>query len=152
MLWADTTAGLLKIRNAANSAWITIGTLASPNLGITSFKMGTFTRDVSVASGTTTFAHGGGIAPKAVVFFGSSTTATATWGAGIVGGAAQMSYKRSDEANFRSRAGSAVGFFVDGANIQEGNPTSADATNVTMTWTKTGAPTGTLNVDWFALF
>lgn len=28
MLWADTTTGLLKIRNAANSAWITIGQLA----------------------------------------------------------------------------------------------------------------------------
>jgi hypothetical protein len=27
--WADTTTGLLKIRNAANSAWVTIGTLAS---------------------------------------------------------------------------------------------------------------------------
>ena len=32
--WADTTTGLLKIRNAANSAWITVGTLASANLGL----------------------------------------------------------------------------------------------------------------------
>lgn len=31
--WADTTTGLLKIRNAANSAWITVGTLASTLLG-----------------------------------------------------------------------------------------------------------------------
>jgi len=31
--WADTTTGLLKLRNAANSAWITVGTLASANLG-----------------------------------------------------------------------------------------------------------------------
>lgn len=34
MLWADTGTGLLKIRNAANSAWITVGTLASTNLGL----------------------------------------------------------------------------------------------------------------------
>lgn len=34
MLWADTTTGLLKIRNAADSAWITVGTLASANLGL----------------------------------------------------------------------------------------------------------------------
>jgi hypothetical protein len=34
MMWPDTTTGLLKIRNAANSAWITIGTLASANLGL----------------------------------------------------------------------------------------------------------------------
>lgn len=32
--WADTTTGLLKIRNAANSGWITVGTLASTNLGL----------------------------------------------------------------------------------------------------------------------
>lgn len=33
-LWADTTTGLLKIRNAANSAWVSIGTLASTGLGL----------------------------------------------------------------------------------------------------------------------
>lgn len=32
--WADTTTGLLKIRNAANSAWITIGPLATAYLGL----------------------------------------------------------------------------------------------------------------------
>ena len=34
MWWADTTTGLLKIRNAANTSWITVGTLASTNLGL----------------------------------------------------------------------------------------------------------------------
>jgi hypothetical protein len=34
--WADTTTGLLKVRNAANSAWVTVGTLASANLGLLS--------------------------------------------------------------------------------------------------------------------
>lgn len=32
--WADTTTGLLKVRNAANNAWITVGTLADTNLGL----------------------------------------------------------------------------------------------------------------------
>jgi hypothetical protein len=32
--WPDTTTGLLKIRNAANNAWVTVGTLASANLGL----------------------------------------------------------------------------------------------------------------------
>jgi hypothetical protein len=32
--WADTTTGLLKIRNAANNAWVTVGTLADANLGL----------------------------------------------------------------------------------------------------------------------
>ena len=50
--WADTTTGLLKQRNAANSAWITIGTLASTNLGLASLTGATFTGDVIL--GTTT--------------------------------------------------------------------------------------------------
>lgn len=33
-LWADTTTGLLKIRNAVNNAWIIVGTLASAYLGL----------------------------------------------------------------------------------------------------------------------
>ena len=46
--WADTTTGLLKLRNAANSAWITIGTLADTNLGLATAASPTFT-------GTSTF-------------------------------------------------------------------------------------------------
>ena len=41
--WADTTAGLLKLRNAANNAWITIGTLADVNLGLLAQSGGTLT-------------------------------------------------------------------------------------------------------------
>lgn len=41
--WADTTTGLFKIRNAANNAWITIGTLADVNLGLLSLAGGTLT-------------------------------------------------------------------------------------------------------------
>ena len=41
--WADTTTGLLKLRNAANSAWVTVGTLASTNLGLATLASPTFT-------------------------------------------------------------------------------------------------------------
>ena len=50
--WADTTTGLLKIRNSANSAFVTVGTLASTNLGLASLAGATFTGDVIL--GTTT--------------------------------------------------------------------------------------------------
>lgn len=43
MLWADTTNDLLKIRNAANSAWISLGTLSATNLGNLSTSGGTLT-------------------------------------------------------------------------------------------------------------
>lgn len=38
--WADTTTGLLKLRNAANTAWITVGTLATTNLGLVASPAG----------------------------------------------------------------------------------------------------------------
>ncbi len=47
--WADTTTGLLKLRNAANSAWITIGTLASANLGLATLASPSFTGTASFA-------------------------------------------------------------------------------------------------------
>ena len=50
--WADTTTGLLKIRNSANSAWVTIGTLASTNLGLLSLAGGTMTGVLAVTAGT----------------------------------------------------------------------------------------------------
>ena len=52
MWWPDTTTGLLKQRNAANSAWITIGTLASANLGLLSLAGGTMTGVLAVTAGT----------------------------------------------------------------------------------------------------
>lgn len=50
--WPDTTTGLLKIRNAANSAWVTVGTLASTNLGLASLAGATFTGNVILATTT----------------------------------------------------------------------------------------------------
>ena len=44
--WADTNTGLLKQRNAANNAWIEIGTLASANLGLAKSASPTFTGEV----------------------------------------------------------------------------------------------------------
>jgi len=59
-LWADATTGLLKIRNAANNAWITVGTMASTNLGLLALSGGSLTgalnlaKGSDIASGTTT--------------------------------------------------------------------------------------------------
>jgi len=50
--WADTTTGLLKIRNAANSAWVTVGTLATTNLGLAPLASPTFTGTVTAPTFT----------------------------------------------------------------------------------------------------
>jgi hypothetical protein len=51
MLWADTTAGQLKQRNAANNAWVVIGTLGSTNLGLATLASPTFTGTVTIPAG-----------------------------------------------------------------------------------------------------
>jgi hypothetical protein len=48
MPWADTTAGLLKIRNAANNGWITVGTLADANLGLLPTTGGVLTGNLTL--------------------------------------------------------------------------------------------------------
>lgn len=50
--WADTTTGLLKLRNAANSGWVTIGSLSLVNLGLASLSGATFTGALLAAVGT----------------------------------------------------------------------------------------------------
>jgi len=50
--WANTTTGSLLIRNSANNAWLTVGTLADANLGLAALAGATFTGDVIL--GTTT--------------------------------------------------------------------------------------------------
>ena len=49
--WADTSAGVLKQRNAADNAWITIGTLGSTNLGLLALTGGTLTGALNEAQG-----------------------------------------------------------------------------------------------------
>ncbi len=61
MLWADTTAGQLKQRNAANSGWIVLGTLGSANLGL-------------LPSGGTLTAALGSAATPGVTFTGDTDT------------------------------------------------------------------------------
>ena len=47
--WADTTNGQLKLRNAANSAWVVVGTLADTNLGLATLASPSFTGTVTSA-------------------------------------------------------------------------------------------------------
>jgi hypothetical protein len=59
--WADTTTGLLKIRNAANNGWVTVGTLASANLGL-------------LSSGSTITAALGNASTPGITFTGDTNT------------------------------------------------------------------------------
>ena len=47
MLWADTTNNLLKVRNGANNAWISLGSINATNLGLAAVASPTFTGTVT---------------------------------------------------------------------------------------------------------
>jgi len=68
MWWADTTNGQLKLRNAANSAWIVVGTLASANLGLAPLASPSFT-------GTATFAGNINMSGTGAIDVAAGTTA-----------------------------------------------------------------------------
>jgi hypothetical protein len=84
--WADTTTGLLKIRNAANNAWITVGTLASTNLGL-------------LASGGTLVSALGSASTPGITFTGDLNTGIYSPGADQVSIATGGSDRVSVDAN-----------------------------------------------------
>ena len=65
MLWADTTNTLLKQRNAANSAWITVGTLDATNLGLLALTGGTLTGALTMSGKPLLLAKGAAVASGA---------------------------------------------------------------------------------------
>lgn len=73
MLWADTSAGQLKIRNAANNAWVVIGTLGTANLGL-----------VPASGGSQLNALGSATAPS-YAFSGDTNTGVFSPAADVVG-------------------------------------------------------------------
>ena len=52
MWWADTSNDALKIRNAADDGFVTVGTLSATNLGLATLASPTFTGNVGIPAGT----------------------------------------------------------------------------------------------------
>jgi hypothetical protein len=116
--WADTTTGLLKIRNAANSAWVTIGTLASANLGLLPLAGGTMTGVLAVTAGTA--------ALPGIAVSGDTNTGIYSPGADQIGiatgGTSRIVVDASGNVNIDSNT-----FYVDAANNRVGIGTTSPA-------------------------
>ena len=52
MWWADTSNNALKIRNAADDGFVTVGTLSATNLGLATTASPTFTGNIGIPAGT----------------------------------------------------------------------------------------------------
>lgn len=142
--WADTTTGLLKIRNAANSGWITVGTLADAYLGLLPLSGGTLT-------GLLTFKKGADIASAATVnltaatgnllhISGTTATSAVTMNSGqvmllIADAAWPLTYHATNNkinsggANVTLAAGDMVLYHSDGTTVR-GYIIKADGTAV----------------------
>lgn len=116
MLWADTANNLLKIRNAANSAWVSIGSLSAANLGLLALSGGTLTGALLVALGT--------VGAPGISFTGDANTGIYSSGADIMGlVAAGVEYLRVSSAGVDLLGTGAVKVPV-GTTGQQPSPTN----------------------------
>jgi hypothetical protein len=112
-------------------------------------KTGNFTRDTSLASGTQAIT-GVGFQPKVIIFFGGEgSTDEMSWG--WSDGTSHTAWA-SDGANYGPRTGAAIADLQNSSiDMYEGSVQSMDADGFTISWTKTGSPTGTININYLAL-
>ena len=138
----DTSSSLLKIRNAANNAYITIGNVATTNLGLAALAGSTFTGKVihnytsslTIPSGTTAQRDG---TPAVGMFRHNSTLNqfegynNGAWGA--IGGGAGATGGGSDEVFFESDQAATTSYSISaGKNAHTVSPTINSGVTITV--------------------
>lgn len=134
MWWPDTTTGLLKQRNAANSAWITIGTMATTNLALLALTGGTLTGALTIDKGSTGD-HGiigntlKGHLTENGTSFGLLHASTIAGGTGVsfTATTAALQVAGTSVLTVTSSGGTFVGNFTGATSIQTGTGTGATA-------------------------
>lgn len=122
------------------------------NISGTRFKIGTFTRDVSLASGTQAIT-GVGFQPKAVlflVFIGS--TSQMSIGIDTDTEMCVIADQHGTSANtWTGLTTMSILLIVNASNYYQGNVNSFDSDGFTINWTKNNSPTGTASIYFLAL-
>jgi len=139
-----TTANLALV--SANIGTLTAGTSSNASAlhkHSSSYKLLTY--DMSTASGTSAIAHGLGVTPRIVKITSYSAIGAAvkSWSIGSYDGTTTQS-NTIDLSHTATETSSTYAVKVgrlDSANYQTAT-VAYDGTNVTLTWTKTGTPTG----------
>lgn len=131
------------------------------------YTNGVTTYDLTTASGTQTIAHGLGMSPKYIRVtwvFSISNSATLTnrfYGYGVYNGTTISSINGGTQpggggsaANYNtSTSNSAIILYSQGGGSTDQSQTAVptfDSTNISLTWTKAGTPTGTILIMWEA--
>lgn len=131
--------------------------LLSPISSITGLSNGATSRDLSTASGTQTIAHGLGVAPRKVdlfVKFGRGTTtpelaeSKGQWVSGYEN-CIFSNFVQGSAPTFSTNTTS-VYIVANGGTWTYSGLVTVDATNITITWTKGGSPSGSAIILWEA--
>lgn len=115
-----------------------------------SFKVSNFSRDTSLATGTQAVT-GVGFKPRAIIFLavqGSTKEMSVGFSDGSSHGAL---YQTSTAGTFSAASSAIVDDQTSGSDSYLGTVASFDADGFTISWTRTGAPTGTLTIYYLAL-
>lgn len=144
------------VYDSAVSAFVLVSLTAGVPAG--GFSSGTTTKDASDASAAQTIAHGLGVAPKFVRIKALSTV-TSSIGAPVFIAEANTVYNGSTQSSLSNYLtsgpayASSTTFRLNATANSTDNSVgvvTVDATNITITWTKTGSPVGIYTLLWEA--
>jgi hypothetical protein len=135
---AKGTANFKKFMNAA-------GTAPEWAAGV---KVGTFTRDLTAASGDVSYS-GVGFKPSAIIFLANKTSnPEASWGFST--GAVNYTTYYRGTGIIGNNSNACIMLTPDATNIQHALVKTLDAHGFTLTWTKVNSPTGTGTIFYLA--
>ena len=154
--WIGNDAGTPKLsigNSAGNRVTWDGSTLTIVGAPVITYANGTATKNINDASATQNIAHGLGVVPKKVYINGKVASAASICVSDTVYTSSQASnYVFCETGSGTVEAGGARFSFTSssvGADDSTGVVTT-DATNIIITWTKTGNPTGTAYLIWEA--
>jgi len=135
--YVRTGGGTNTFRQYLNSKWNTVG--GSPSMAVT-----TSSRDMTIASGTATYAHNLGTIPKKVQFSAVDVASSYNFSEGAWDGSTNRAVVGG------TVSGAVSSYCIDiyqgaGTDHYRGAVTSVDDTNITITWSKVGTPSGTMS-------
>lgn len=139
-LWGDTLAGLLKQRNAANSAWVTIGTLGVANWGLATLASPSFT-------GTVTFGGSADFTGTGYIDIPAGTTAQrpGSPSSGMIRFNTTLNqYEGYNGTSWASIGGGATGGGADAVFLETSNTVT---TNYTLTTNKNAVTAGPVTIN-----
>lgn len=124
--------------------------MVSPTAQSLTYAIGSTTKDIS-GNGAQTIAHGLGVIPKRV-----EVTCSFASGSNCISNSIGRYIASTEKSNSMGGSGTtwnALQVFAvfDTASAYNTGVITVDATNITLTWTKTGSPTGTATINWEAI-